>query len=192
MPSRWNYVDVNCTHCKIDGQIRIDQYNRKGKQWTCRKCVRLGKKINIKNPSGRHDPVKLGAWKSYWRAKKRVRENHKGVYKNVLFLFKNFSEFWDELGPRPNGYTLERINVKGNYELGNVKWANMTEQCRNKSNNLYVCYEGRKMCLYDAVKLSGIDPATIKKRIETGCPEGFIFSKGRWHVKTKQFFPSAS
>lgn len=75
---------------------------------------------------------------------------------------------------------------------GNVKWSSMSEQCRNKNNNVLVEYRGKRICLYDAAKLSGIDPGAIKRRLSTGCPQEFIFAKGRWHVNTKQFFPAIS
>ena len=187
---RWNYVDVTCLNCEEYSRIRIDQYNRNNKTWTCRSCARKGKKINVKNPSPKNDPHKLGAYKSYWRAKRRVQENHKNRYENILFLFKDFLEFWNELGPRPDGYTVERIDVNGNYEPGNVKWASMAEQCRNKTNNVYVVYQGSEMCLYDAARLSGIDPGAIKKRFTSGCPQEFIFSKGKWDPKRGCFYPA--
>jgi len=192
MSARWNYVDVSCVTCQVFGKIRIDQYNRKNKTWECRSCARKGKKITVKNPSAKHDPQKSGAYKSYWRAKRRTQINHKGVYKDILFLFNCFEEFWDELGPRPEGYTLERINVKSHYMPGNVKWACMSEQCRNKTNNVYVEYQGELICLYDAAKLSGIDPGAIKTRMRTGCPKEMLFKKGRWHVKAQQFFPATA
>jgi hypothetical protein len=45
-----------------------------------------------------------------------------------------------EIGPRPEGvsdagwplYTLDRINVEGDYESGNVKWSSWTEQAVNR------------------------------------------------------------
>jgi hypothetical protein len=48
--------------------------------------------------------------------------------------WKIFETFYEEFGKTfPGGeYTIERINVNGNYELGNVKWATMKEQSLNK------------------------------------------------------------
>lgn len=188
MPARWNYVNVNCCTCETFGKIRIDQYNRKDQKWECRSCAKKGKKQKVKNPSAKHDPHKVGAYKSYWKAKRRVQINHKGAYCNILFLFQSFDEFWNELGERPEGCTLDRINVKGHYAPGNVRWATMAEQCRNKNSNILVQYEGKLMCLTDASKLSGIDRDAIKKRLQTKCPYEFLFKKGRWSAKTKQFF----
>jgi hypothetical protein len=47
------------------------------------------------------------------------------------------------IGPRPGGvtpggmpeYTLDRINVLGHYEPGNVRWATWSEQNRNRRSN---------------------------------------------------------
>ena len=133
MPSkRWNYVDVNYVSCNAEGKIRIDQYNRKGKEWECRSCAFQGRKLEIKNPSARHDPVKAGAWKSYYRAKQRCRTGHGGYYNNVEFKYSSFEQFFDELGPRPEGKTLDRINNLGHYEPGNLRWATHKEQCNNR------------------------------------------------------------
>lgn len=37
-----------------------------------------------------------------------------------------------ELGKRPENMTLDRADNNGNYEPGNVRWASMSEQARNK------------------------------------------------------------
>ena len=186
----WNYVDVSCQQCSKPGSIRIDQYHRKNNIWICRSCARKGSKPNRKIVSPKYDPQKVGAYKSYWRAKKRVSDNHKNCYGHVQFLFRSFDEFWAELGCRPEGSSLDRIDPKGNYEPGNVRWATQAEQNRNKRNNVFVVYEGKKMCLEDAAKITGKDRNALKRRIETGCPSEFLFQDGKWCSKTQKFFPT--
>ena len=47
--------------------------------------------------------------------------------------FRRFAAWVDEnLGKRPDGLTLDRIDVNGNYEPGNLRWATPSEQCLNR------------------------------------------------------------
>ncbi len=43
-----------------------------------------------------------------------------------------FDNFLRDVGERPDGKTLDRIDVNGNYEPGNVRWATIKEQNANK------------------------------------------------------------
>lgn len=47
---------------------------------------------------------------------------------------KGFQNFYEDMGDRPEGLTLERIDNDGNYEPSNCKWATRLEQVLNKSN----------------------------------------------------------
>lgn len=45
---------------------------------------------------------------------------------------KNFKYFLEDMGDRPDGTTLDRINPYGNYEPGNCRWADAITQANNK------------------------------------------------------------
>jgi hypothetical protein len=44
-----------------------------------------------------------------------------------------FSNFLADMGPRPEGMTLDRENPLGNYEPGNCRWATAKEQFENRA-----------------------------------------------------------
>lgn len=50
----------------------------------------------------------------------------------VCDRWSNFQFFLDDMGFRPKNKTLDRINVNGNYEPSNCRWASKKEQGQNK------------------------------------------------------------
>ena len=52
--------------------------------------------------------------------------------KIVIESTKQFKEMINTIGFRPsNKHSLDRIDVNGNYEISNIRWATDTEQARN-------------------------------------------------------------
>lgn len=50
----------------------------------------------------------------------------------VCARWRDFTAFLADMGERPTGTTLDRIEVNGNYEPGNCRWATGSEQQKNK------------------------------------------------------------
>ena len=50
----------------------------------------------------------------------------------VCDRWRKFENFYADIGDRPEGKTLDRINPYGNYEPSNCRWATVSEQNLNK------------------------------------------------------------
>jgi hypothetical protein len=81
---------------------------------------------------------------------------------------ESFESFLADVGARPEGTTLDRINNDLGYEPGNVRWATLKEQGRNKRANRVVEWRGERRCLAEWAEITGIDFATLHTRMRTG------------------------
>lgn len=70
---------------------------------------------------------------------------------------ESFAAFLADMGPRPPGMTIDRINNDGNYTPRNCRWATRTEQSRNREGAVKVTLNGETMALAEAAKRYGLD-----------------------------------
>lgn len=82
----------------------------------------------------------------------------------------SFQAFYDHIGPRPKGRSLDRIDNEKGYEPGNVQWATHKQQTRNQRTNHRITHDGETLTIAEWAERTGIKYATIHKRIEEGRP----------------------
>lgn len=76
-----------------------------------------------------------------------------------------FLNFLSHVGKRPNkGYSIDRIDVDKNYEPGNVRWATRKEQNSNKTNTIYIEYNGESKTINDWAEITGLKSRVIRDR----------------------------
>lgn len=83
----------------------------------------------------------------------------------------SFEVFLAAVGRRPSPeHTIDRIDVDGNYEPGNVRWATWHEQHRNQRSNRFVEIDGERLCIADWEKRSPVSFVAICRRLDAGWP----------------------
>lgn len=142
-------------HTKSCGCLKKISHNKThGKSGTRLYYIWHGMKNRCSNPTVRD-------YKSY---------GGKGV--KVCEEWQDFQKFHD--WAYSSGYiedaergktTLDRIDLNGNYCPRNCRWITNKEQQNNRSNNIFVTYNGKKQTLSQWSEKLGIPYLTLRKRI---------------------------
>lgn len=91
--------------------------------------------------------------------------NYGGRGISICSKCDNFMSFKEDMGDRPQGKTLDRINNDGDYTPDNCQWSTPIEQARNRKNNFKFNNETATAV---STRLGGKDRHTIRKRLEMG------------------------
>lgn len=113
---------------------------------------------------------------SVWRSMLDRCQNPNNVaYRNyggrgiaVCERWKEFKNFFADMGDRPKGYQIDRINNDGNYEPGNCRWATPRQQQNNKRGTRILEFNGKSQSIGDWSLETGIKWQTLRGRLRNG------------------------
>lgn len=120
----------------------------------------------------KHGMVNTGTYKSWSGMKSRCFHKSTPLYKNyggrgitVCDRWLDFNNFLLDMGERPKGKSLDRIDVNKNYEPSNCRWATVFEQANNTTRNHNITFNGVCKTLTQWANQLNISTAALTKRL---------------------------
>lgn len=87
---------------------------------------------------------------------------------SVCERWKDFSLFLEDMGLRPEGTSLDRIDTNLDYYKENCRWATKKEQMRNTRNNKFLELDGQIKTLAEWVEIYKTRYVPVLKRLRRG------------------------
>lgn len=134
----------------------------------------------------KHGMTHSRTWNTWKTMTRRCRgANDKAVYYadrgiTVCAHWMDFSNFLADMGERPEGMTLDRIDNSKGYEPGNCRWASHETQMQNTRRNVHLTVAGETKCLAEWERITGIQRQTIRKRLKLGWTPEMAIRPEKW------------
>lgn len=124
-------------------------------------------------------PVHL-AWRNMIQRcenpKDRAFHNYGGRGISVSPEWHEFSQFIADMGMRPEGYELDRIDNDGPYSKDNCRWVSKRDNLNNRRDNVNITHNGETLTIHQWSIRTGIPPRTIAYRHAEGWPVEEVLS----------------
>ena len=154
--------------CECGGETVAYAYDLKtGKVKSCKCLSREGQN----KTHGGSKTKEFNIWSSMRQRCKNPNDRNFKSYGGrgikVCPEWDEFENFYADMGPKPPGKTLDRIDNNAGYSKENCEWRTVAEQCRNKRGNVWVTVNGERMILVDALKSLGTNIGAIHYYIKS-------------------------
>lgn len=90
------------------------------------------------------------------------RYGAKGI--SVCDRWKSFENFKSDMGERPVGCSIDRIDNSKGYFPENCRWATRREQSLNTTRTIKVMYEDNVVCVFDLCEVLGLSKPAVRSR----------------------------
>lgn len=135
------------------------------------------KKELVGNEHRSHGLSKTPTYSSWLTMKKRCYNKKCSDYADygargitVCERWMTFENFYADMGERPKGLTLDRINCNDGYKPENCRWATASQQARNKRNSRLVTFNGCTKSIYDFCEELMLNRYTVLTRLQKNWP----------------------
>ncbi len=88
----------------------------------------------------------------------------------VCDRWRTFENFLADMGERPAGTSLDRIDNAAGYEPSNCRWATNTTQSHNRRVTRWLEHDGQKWPIAHWARIVGLCEGTLRDRIKHGWP----------------------
>lgn len=156
--------------CLCDcGRLHVVMNEQLGKIKSCGQCG-ISKEASKRTTHGMTNTPTWNTWSGMLARctnpsnKDYKRYGARGI--SVCDRWKVFEYFLMDMGERPAGTTIDRIDNLGNYEPGNCRWATVKEQNNNRRSNRVLTTERGELTMSQAAKLSGKSCEVLAYRID--------------------------
>ena len=96
--------------------------------------------------------------------------NYGGRGIKVCERWHDYHNFAQDVGEKPQGMSLDRMDNEGNYSPENVRWADPVTQGNNRRTNRFVEMDGRRQTVAQWAREYRVDAAVVHARIKLGWP----------------------
>lgn len=157
-----NYWDVECINCHttyIRPVAQLNQRQSKGCPNCSKGTTTHGKAATKKDPT-------YISWSRMWQRIRGTDPNALITYAHVTIdpRWESFVAFYEDMGERPTGTTLDRIDSFKGYSKDNCRWATAKEQARNKTDTILLTFDGKTKPLVEWADLWGLDHRLVRER----------------------------